>query len=112
MSVTDAQDALLHYRIHRAPVVDDAAQMIGTISVLSAHAGPEGAGGGQRTHGLLDVVLGVEGNHGGPFAPDFVDEGHFLELNLGAVAWDECSQLARAICAVDRAVEAAGLPTT
>ena len=41
MSIADAADALLHYRIHGAPVVDEADQLIGMVSFtdLSAHAG-------------------------------------------------------------------------
>lgn len=40
MSVPDAQDALLHYRIHGAPVVDDAGQMIGMVSFTDLSARP------------------------------------------------------------------------
>lgn len=41
MSVGDAADALLHYRIHGAPVVDGAGQLIGMVSFtdLSGRAG-------------------------------------------------------------------------
>jgi CBS-domain-containing membrane protein len=41
MSIADAADALLHYRIHGAPVVDDSDQLIGMVSFtdLSARAG-------------------------------------------------------------------------
>ena len=41
MSIADAADALLHYRIHGAPVVDEADQLIGMVSFtdLSARAG-------------------------------------------------------------------------
>ena len=40
MSVTEAQDALLHYRIHGAPVVDDAGQMIGMVSFTDLSSRP------------------------------------------------------------------------
>jgi CBS domain-containing protein len=41
MSTADAADALLHYRIHGAPVVDEADQLIGMVSFtdLTARAG-------------------------------------------------------------------------
>ena len=41
MSIADAADALLHYRIHGAPVVDASEQLIGMISFtdLSARRG-------------------------------------------------------------------------
>jgi predicted transcriptional regulator len=41
MSVADAADALLHYRIHGAPVVDGADQLVGMVSFtdLSGRAG-------------------------------------------------------------------------
>jgi CBS-domain-containing membrane protein len=41
MSIADAADALLHYRIHGAPVVDGAGQLIGMVSFtdLSARRG-------------------------------------------------------------------------
>jgi predicted transcriptional regulator len=40
MSIADAADALLHYRIHGAPVVDEADQLVGMVSFtdLSARA--------------------------------------------------------------------------
>lgn len=51
--VEEAQDALLHYRIHGAPVVDEADQMIGMVSFvdLSAREGP-GRDDGRPCHGL------------------------------------------------------------
>jgi CBS-domain-containing membrane protein len=41
MSIPDAADALLHYRIHGAPVIDEADQLIGMVSFtdLSARTG-------------------------------------------------------------------------
>jgi len=38
--VNDARDALLHYRIHGAPVVDDRQQIIGMVSFVDLSAKP------------------------------------------------------------------------
>ncbi len=38
MPVEEAQNALLHYRIHGAPVVDEADQMIGMVSFVDLSA--------------------------------------------------------------------------
>ncbi|HXX38682.1 MAG TPA: CBS domain-containing protein [bacterium] len=40
MSITEAQDALLHYRIHGAPVVDDAGQLVGMVSFSDLSSRP------------------------------------------------------------------------
>ena len=40
MSIVDAADALLHYRIHGAPVVDEADQLIGMVSFTDLSAIP------------------------------------------------------------------------
>ncbi len=40
MSIPEAQDALLHYRIHGAPVVDNAGQLVGMVSFTDLSARP------------------------------------------------------------------------
>ncbi|HLN14298.1 MAG TPA: CBS domain-containing protein [bacterium] len=47
-SVIEARDALLHYRIHGAPVVDDRQQMVGMVSFVDLSAKP-----GQRVRDVM-----------------------------------------------------------
>lgn len=51
MSIADASDALLHYRIHGAPVVDDTEQLIGMVSFTDLSA---------RSAGTIRDVMTVD----------------------------------------------------